>query len=85
MAQTGIARRIDPLGRVVVPIELRRAVGLSDGDLVDVSLDGRRIVLEKVEQACVFCDATEALRTYRGRVVCGRCTEELGRPPAPAS
>jgi transcriptional pleiotropic regulator of transition state genes len=82
MAQSGIARRIDHLGRVVVPIELRRNLGIADGDLVDISLDGGRIVLEKVQQACVFCGAAEGLRPHRSKLVCRACVDELGQPPS---
>ena len=60
----GVARKVDQLGRVVLPVEMRKALRIEVGDLVMMSDDGDRIVLEKVEQRCVFCGAAEPLREF---------------------
>ena len=56
----GVARKVDQLGRVVLPVEMRKALRIDVGDLVMMSAEGDRIVLEKVEQRCVFCGAAGA-------------------------
>jgi len=83
MSSAGITRTIDRLGRIVVPIEFRRALGIADHDLVEISLDANRIVLTRVERTCVFCTATEDLRQHRDRMVCGPCVDAL-KPPDPS-
>jgi transcriptional pleiotropic regulator of transition state genes len=74
---TGVARKVDQLGRVVLPSELRRALGIREGDLVDFSVEDRRIVIEKVEQRCTFCGGAAELREFRDRLVCAGCASEL--------
>lgn len=75
----GVGRRIDHLGRVVIPVEIRRAFGIRPGDEVDISVnaDSDGIVLRKVEAACVFCKATESLTEHQGKLVCATCRAEI--------
>jgi AbrB family transcriptional regulator, transcriptional pleiotropic regulator of transition state genes len=77
MKFSGIARKVDELGRIVLPVEMRRALGLAAGDEVDISLDDKAIVMRKVEARCTFCGAAEDLRAFRGRQVCSSCSGEL--------
>jgi transcriptional pleiotropic regulator of transition state genes len=77
MKEVGIARRVDDLGRIVLPAELRRLFGIKAGDAVDIAVDGDAIVLRKVDRACVFCDGVSDLSSYRGRPVCAACRVEL--------
>ncbi|MDQ6838667.1 MAG: AbrB/MazE/SpoVT family DNA-binding domain-containing protein [Actinomycetota bacterium] len=79
MSSAGITRTIDGLGRIVVPIEFRRALGIGEHALVEISLDADRIVVTKVEQACVFCASTIDLREHRNRLVCASCAVALNR------
>ena len=74
---SGMARKVDGLGRVVLPSEMRKQLGIDVGDLVDISVDEGRVVLEKVEQRCVFCGSTDALREHRTKLVCTACLAEL--------
>ena len=80
MTPTGLSRRIDQLGRIVVPVELRRALGILEGDLLEISREGERIMLEKVEEACTFCGSTENLRHHRAKLVCPGCVADLANP-----
>ena len=64
----GVARKVDQLGRVVIPVEMRKALRIDVGDLVMMSAEGERIVLEKVEQRCVFCGSTDQLREFTPQV-----------------
>ncbi len=77
MKATGIVRKIDELGRVVLPIELRRTMHLNERDPVEIFLDGDSIVLRKYEAACLFCGGTHALVSYRGKQVCRDCLRQL--------
>jgi len=72
-----MARKVDDLGRIVLPIELRRLHGIQTGDALEISVDGDAIVLRKLAHGCVFCDGVCALREYKGRVICGACADEL--------
>lgn len=76
----GVSRKIDDLGRLVLPAEIRRSFDLGEGAHVDIQVDGHRIVLTKVEEACVFCGATDRLRTFHDRKVCMPCVTQLAEP-----
>ncbi len=73
----GISRKIDHLGRIVVPVELRRALGIRAGDALDATVEGSAILLRKVEASCVFCQSTEDLASHRDKLVCPTCRAEL--------
>ncbi|MCL6445774.1 MAG: AbrB/MazE/SpoVT family DNA-binding domain-containing protein [Alicyclobacillus sp.] len=77
MKATGVFRRVDELGRVVLPIELRRTMGIEVGDGVEVFVDGERIVLRKYERGCVFCGEVEEVSRFREKGVCRQCRREL--------
>ena len=77
MNSTGIARKVDDLGRIVLPVELRRAFGIRVGDELTISVEGDRIVLTPAGHHCVFCGGDEGLRPFRGREVCTDCASAL--------
>ena len=77
LKSTGIVRKIDELWRIVLPVELRRSLGISERDALEIYVDGSSIVLKKVRSSCVFCDGTRDIRTFRGRNICGKCLREL--------
>lgn len=85
MKNTGMARKLDDLGRVVIPAEMRKSFGIKEGDFLEISVEENRIILSKREDACVFCRATADLKEYRGRMVCAGCISELSgsRPDVP--
>lgn len=70
-------RRIDRLGRIVLPMELRRALGIKEGDALMISQEGEQIVLRKMETACTFCGSVEHLSPHRSKLVCRTCTVEM--------
>ena len=74
---SGVARRIDHLGRIVVPVELRRLFGIEPGDELEISVREGAIALVKVETRCVFCNSDQGLVAFRGKRVCGGCAGEL--------
>ena len=74
---TGIVRRIDELGRIVIPIEIRKRFGLAEKDPVEISVRGESILLTKAHSVCVFCGGADALEDFRGRAVCRSCIGDL--------
>lgn len=79
MKSTGIVRKVDELGRIVLPIELRRNLDIEERDPVEIYLDGDKIVLQKYEPACLFCGSSLGLVKYRGKNVCQECARNLGK------
>ncbi|MBQ6899854.1 MAG: AbrB/MazE/SpoVT family DNA-binding domain-containing protein [Firmicutes bacterium] len=77
MKATGIVRPVDPLGRVVIPVELRRTLNIKTDDSLEVFVDGDYIMLKKYEPACIFCGNAKDVENIRGKNVCKDCLEEL--------
>ena len=77
MRSTGMARKVDELGRMVLPSELRRRFRIHEGDYLGIHVEDQRIILTKVESGCVFCDTPEELVNYRDKLVCPTCLEGL--------
>ena len=77
MKAKGIVRRLDDLGRIVLPIELRRTMNLEVRDPVEIFMEGESIVLRKYEAACLFCGGGHQLTTFRGKQICGDCLRQL--------
>lgn len=78
MKSTGMVRRIDELGRVVIPMEMRRSMNIEDGDAFEIFVDGDRIVLSKYLPLCIFCGSGEDLAEYNGKKICKSCRTEIG-------
>jgi transcriptional pleiotropic regulator of transition state genes len=77
MRSTGIFRRVDSLGRFVLPKELRKSLDIQQNDYLQISLDGDTIVLRKSQENCVICGNTNDLINFHERKVCRDCMEEL--------
>jgi transcriptional pleiotropic regulator of transition state genes len=76
MKSTGIVRKVDELGRVVIPKELRTTLGIGEKDPLEIYVDGEKIMLKKYEPACVFCgDAGNAV-PFKGKMICTNCAAE---------
>ena len=73
MKSTGIVRKVDELGRVVIPIELRRTMDIEEKDALEIYVDGDKIILRKYEPACVFCGNAKDVENFRGKNVCKEC------------
>ena len=76
MKATGIIRRVDELGRIVLPIELRRNLDIAERDELEIYVEGENVILRKHEATCIFCGGS-ALYHFRGKTVCGNCMDEL--------
>lgn len=78
MKSTGIVRRVDNLGRVVLPIELRRTLGIvDDKDALEIFVDGDTIMLKKYVPGCAFCSNVDGLVEFDGQHVCKDCVSKL--------
>ncbi len=77
MKSTGIVRKLDELGRIVLPIELRRTFDLSVKDPIEIYTDDDMIILKKFQRTCVFCNSAENVVESKGRTVCTECLNEL--------
>ena len=77
MKATGIIRRVDELGRVVIPIEIRNQFNIIEKDPIEIYVDDSSIVLRKYEPNCIFCGSTENLVEYKGKLVCDKCSKQL--------
>jgi transcriptional pleiotropic regulator of transition state genes len=78
MRSTGIVRKIDELGRVVIPMEMRRSMTIEDGDAFEIFVDEDRIVLSKYTPLCCFCGGGDDLAEYHGKKICKPCRTEIG-------
>ena len=77
MKSTGIVRRMDDLGRIVLPIELRRTLNIAERDALEIFVDSDSIVLRRYQPACVFCGHEKNVVEYRGKNVCRSCIAAL--------
>ena len=77
MKSTGVVRRVDELGRIVIPIELRRTLDIAEKDALEIYVDGEQIILKKYEPACIFCGAARDVTNYNGKTICQKCFEEM--------
>lgn len=75
MKSTGIVRKVDELGRVVIPIELRRTLSIEERDALEIYVDSDKIVLRKYEPACVFCGNANEVTNFKNKNVCKECLQ----------
>jgi len=79
MKSTGITRKIDELGRIVLPIELRKKLGIEQRDPVEIYVDGDMIILKKYESECIFCGAHKNLIQHKGKHICESCVKTISK------
>jgi len=77
MKATGIVRKVDVLGRVVLPIELRKNLDIEREDPIEIYVDGDYILLKKYEPACIFCGNAKDVKRIRDKNICADCIKEL--------
>jgi len=79
MKSTGIVRKVDELGRIVIPIELRRTLGIEEKDALEIYVDNEKIILKKYEPACVFCGSADDVSHFRSKNVCRQCAIDMSQ------
>ena len=77
MKSTGIVRRVDELGRIVLPIELRRTMDIAEKDMLEIFVEDSSIILKKYENTCIFCNSAEDIAVFRGKNICPGCLREI--------
>ena len=77
MKSPGIVRKVDELGRIVLPIELRRTLGIEEKDRIEIFVDGESIILRKYQPACIFCDNAKDIINYKGKNICPDCIRAM--------
>ena len=79
MKTTGVIRRVDELGRVVIPIDMRTQLGIVEKDPLEIYVKGDSIILKKYEQKCVFCGNTKKLSNYENKIICKKCINNISK------
>ena len=77
MKSTGVVRKLDDLGRIVIPIELRRTMDIELRDTLEIFVEDDKIILKKYHPACIFCNDARDVIYYKDKLICKRCLEEL--------
>lgn len=77
MKSTGVVRKVDELGRIVLPIELRRTLDIAEKDSLEIYVDGEQIILKKYEPSCIFCGEALDVVNYKGKNICTSCISEM--------
>jgi len=79
MKPAGVVRKVDQLGRIVLPKSLRKRYQMNEGDPVEILVQGDHIILERYHPKCVFCGSIEAVKDFKDRYICGECIGEMNR------
>lgn len=77
MKSTGVVRKLDNLGRIVVPIELRKTMGIEIQDSLEIYTEGDQIILKKYHPGCIFCGESRNVLLYKNKMVCQKCVNDL--------
>ena len=77
MKSTGIVRTVDELGRIVLPIEMRRTLDIAERDALEIYVEGSSVILKKYKPSCIFCDATKDISVFKGKNICPKCLRDL--------
>lgn len=77
MKATGIVRKVDELGRIVIPIELRNKLDIAIKDPIEIFVEGSSIILKKYEPNCIFCGSSKELTSYKDKLICSKCLGKL--------
>lgn len=79
MKNTGIIRRADELGRIVIPMEIRNRFNIKEKDPMEIYVDSNSIILKKYEPNCLFCGETKDLVEFNNKIICKKCISKLQR------
>ena len=77
MKSTGIVRKVDELGRIVIPREIRNKFDIAEKDPLEIYVDGSSIILKKYEPNCIFCGNSKNLLSFKEKLICPRCAEKI--------
>ena len=77
MKPIGVVRRIDELGRFVIPMEIRKTFGINTRDSIEIYVDNDKIILKKYEPACIFCGSADDVLPVKGKLICKKCLDHI--------
>lgn len=77
MKRTGIVRKVDELGRIVLPKELRRTLEMEIKDPVEIYTENDTVIVKKFKESCTFCGSVDNLGEFHGKSICSECMSEL--------
>lgn len=77
MKSTGVVRKVDELGRVVLPISIRQNMDINERDSLEIFTEGDRIILQKYQPSCIFCSNADDVVYYNGKRICTECLENI--------
>ena len=77
MKSTGVVRKVDELGRIVLPIEIRKTLDIQQKDAIEIFIDENKIILQKYQPACIFCNQIDNIVYFNGKRVCASCIEKM--------
>ena len=77
MKSTGMVRKVDDLGRVVLPIEIRQSLDINPRDPLEIFIQNKQIILQKYHPACVFCSNVENIVYFNDKRICAECLEKI--------
>lgn len=77
MKSTGVVRKVDELGRIVLPIEIRKVLDIKQKDAIEIFTDEDKIILQKYQPACIFCNNTDDVLYFGGKRICADCVRQL--------
>lgn len=77
MKSSGIVRKLDPLGRIVIPKEIRKVLGINDGDSMEIIKVDNEVVVRKYSKGCIFCGNDEGVFNFKDILICNECREAL--------
>ena len=77
MKSTGVVRKVDELGRIVLPISIRQTMDINEKDSLEIFTDENKIILQKYQPSCIFCNNAKDVVSFHGKNVCSKCIQEL--------
>jgi len=77
MKESGIVRKVDPFGRIVIPKEIRDVLSINEGDPLEIVKDNNGILLRKYHRGCIFCGGEKSITEFKGMLVCIECKKAL--------
>lgn len=77
MKATGVVRKVDQLGRIVLPKELRKTMDIKEEDSLEIFVEGEQVILKKYEPACIFCGDATDVTDFMGKKICGKCLRSI--------
>lgn len=79
MKNTGIVRKVDELGRIVIPKEIRKIFRIEEKDGLEIYVEDDRIILKKYEPSCIFCGSSEDIVDFKDKNICSECAKKIGQ------